>query len=223
MGISSIARKTSGQARTIGSLQIGAGFVTIRLNPPQRSISSLSNPRCRSVSAIMFIRILIVLGLLCPAIYAADAPPSDTSLNQLLEITHAHKVLDATIAQMDTMMKNVFQQVTAGRPASPQLEKIFEKAQAEVVSMCKEDLTWEKMEPMYLRIYRKSLSQSDVDGMIAFYKTPAGQAVINKMPLILQNTMAEVSQMMGPRMQRAERMQQDLIAELQAEKAKTGG
>ena len=79
------------------------------------------------------------------------------------------------------------------------------------------------MEPMYLRIYRKSLSQSDVDGMIAFYKTPAGQAVINKMPLILQNTMAEVSQMMGPMMQRAERMQQDLIAELQAEKAKTGG
>ena len=72
---------------------------------------------------------------------------------------------------------------------------------------------------MYLRIYRKSLSQSDVDGMIAFYKTPAGQA----MPLILQNTMAEVSQMMGPMMQRAERMQQDLIAELQAEEAKTGG
>jgi len=171
----------------------------------------------------MFIRILIALALLCPAIYAADAPPSDASLNQLLEITHAHKVLDATIAQMDTMMKNMFQQVTAGQPASPQLEKIFEKGQAEVVSMCKEELTWEKMEPMYLRIYRKSLSQSDVDGMIAFYKTPAGQAVINKMPLILQNTMAEVSQMMGPMMQRAERMQQDLIAELQAEKAKTGG
>ena len=171
----------------------------------------------------MFIRILIALALLCPAIYAADAPPSDASLNQLLEITHAHKVLDATIAQMDTMMKNMFQQVTAGQPASPQLEKIFEKGQAEVVSMCKEELTWEKMEPIYLRIYSKSLTQSEVDGMIAFYKTSAGQAVINKMPLVLQNTMAEVSQMMGPMIQRTQQMQKDLVAELQAEKAKAGG
>jgi hypothetical protein len=171
----------------------------------------------------MFIRILIVVALLCPTIYAADTPPSDASLKQLLEVAQAHKILDSTLAEMDTMMKNVFQQITAGQPASPEAQKIFDKARADVVSLCKEDLTWEKMEPIYLRIYRKSLSQEEVNGMIAFYKTPAGQAVITKMPLILQNTMAEVGQMMGPVMERAERMQQDLVAEMQAEKAKSGG
>ena len=59
--------------------------------------------------------------------------------------------------------------------------------------------------------------------MIAFYKTPAGQAVITKMPLILQNTMAEVGQMAGPMMERAQRMQKELIAQMQAERAKAGG
>lgn len=172
----------------------------------------------------MFIRTLIVLALLCPALYATDvASPSDASLKQLLEVAQVHKTLDAMTSQMDTMMKNFYQQVTAGQPASPETQKIFDKARAEVVSMCKEELTWEKMEPLYLRVYRKSLSQSEVDGMIAFYKTTAGQAVITKMPLILQNTMAEVGQMMGPMMQRAERMQKDLMAEMQAEKARTGG
>ena len=171
----------------------------------------------------MFIRILIVLALLCPTLYAADVPPSDASLQELLEVAQAHKILDTTLAQMDTMMKNVFQQITAGQPASLETQKIFDKAQADVVSLCKEDLTWEKMEPIYLRIYRKSLSQSEVNGMIAFYKTPAGQAVINKMPLILQNTMAEVGQMMGPVMERAQRMEKELIAQMQAEKAKAGG
>lgn len=73
---------------------------------------------------------------------------------------------------------------------------------------------------MYLRIYRKSLSQSEVDGMVAFYETPAGKAVINKLPVIMQNTMAEVGQMMGPMMQRAEQMQKELMAEAQKEKAK---
>jgi uncharacterized protein len=171
----------------------------------------------------MFNRILIVLALLCPALYAADAPPSDASLKQLLEVAQAHKILDSTMAEMDKMMANLYQQITAGQPASPETQKIFDKARADVVSMCKEELTWAKMEPLYMRIYRKSLSQSEVDGMIAFYKTPAGQAVINKMPLILQNTMAEVGQMMGPMMERAQRMQKELIAEMQAEKAKAGG
>jgi len=171
----------------------------------------------------MFIRTLIVLALFCPTLYAADIPPSDASLQQLLEVAQAHKILDATVEEMNTMMKNVFQQITAGQPPSPETQKIFDKARADVVSLCKEDLSWEKMEPIYLRIYRKSLTQPEVDGMIAFYKTPAGQALINKMPLILQNTMAEVGQMMGPVMERAQRMEKELIAEIQAEKAKTGG
>ena len=168
-------------------------------------------------------RILIAFVLLCPTLYAAETPPSDASLKQLLEVARAHETLDAVTAQMDTMMKTMFQQVTAGQAASPEMQKIFDKAQAEVIAMCKEELTWEKMEPMYLRIYRKSLSQSEVDGMIAFYKTPAGQALITKMPVIMQNTMAEVGQMLGPMTQRAEQMQKDLIAELQAEKNKSGG
>jgi hypothetical protein len=171
----------------------------------------------------MFTRILIALALLYPTLYAADVPPSDASLQQLLEVAQAHKTLDATMAQMETMMKNVFQQITAGQPASPETQKIFDKARADVTSLCKEDLSWAKMEPIYLRIYRKSLSQSEVNGMIAFYKTPAGQAVMDKMPLILQNTMAEVGQMMGPMMERAQRMEKELIAQMQAEKAKAGG
>ena len=171
----------------------------------------------------MSIRILLVLALLCPALYAADTPPSDASLKQLLEVAQVRKALDAVMTQMDTMMNNVFQQVTAGQKVTPEMQKIFDKARADIVAIYKQELTWEKMEPLYLRIYRKSLSQSEVDGMIAFYKTPAGQAVINKMPLILQNTMAEVSQMMGPMMQRLQRMQQEVKAEMkEEEKGKNG-
>ncbi len=78
------------------------------------------------------------------------------------------------------------------------------------------------LEPMYVRVYQKSFTQGEVDGMIAFYKTPAGQAVINKMPVVMQNTMNEVQQMMAPAVQRIQRMQQDVIAEMQAEKGKKG-
>ncbi len=47
----------------------------------------------------MKIQILLVLALLCPALYAADAPPSDSSLKELLEVAQAHKTLDAIMCR----------------------------------------------------------------------------------------------------------------------------
>lgn len=74
-----------------------------------------------------------------------------------------------------------------------------------------------------MRVYRKSFTQGEVDGMIAFYETPAGQAVINKLPAVMQNTVNEMQEMMHPVIQKIQRMQQDVIAELKAESGKKGG
>jgi hypothetical protein len=55
------------------------------------------------------------------------------------------------------------------------------------------------------------------------YKSPAGQMLLTKMPVVLQNTMGEMQQLMQPVMQRIHRMQQDVVAQMQAERAKKGG
>ena len=54
-------------------------------------------------------------------------------------------------------------------------------------------------------------------------KTPTGQALLTKMPVVMQNTMSEVQEMIKPMMQRMERMQQEIVAEIQAEKKKSDG
>lgn len=171
----------------------------------------------------MLLRILIVLALCSQATYAADTPASEASVKLLLEVAHARSLLDTTMAQMDAMMKNVLQAATDGQKVSPEVQRMFDRGRDEVVAMMKKEFTWDKIEPMYLRIYEKSLTQEEVNGMIAFYKTPAGQAVITKMPLIMQNSMAEVWQMMGRLMQRVQQMQKDLMAQVQAEKPKSNG
>ena len=89
--------------------------------------------------------------------------------------------------------------------------------------MMKELLDWKKLEPMYVRIYQKTFTQQELDGMLAFYKTPAGAAVIAKMPAIMQNTMDEMQGMMGPVMEKVQRLQQDVAARMKdAKKSKNG-
>lgn len=175
--------------------------------------------------------IFLILGLCGSMSYAVNPsadlatsnPPSEASIKQLLETAQARKMVDSVMAQMETFMKQAMLQATQGQQIPPKVQKDIDKRQAELMTILKEMFEWNKLEPMYLRIYQKSFSQQEVDGMIAFYQTPAGQAVINKMPVVMQNTMNEMQQMMGPMMQKIQRMQQEVVAEMKAEGHRKGG
>jgi hypothetical protein len=166
---------------------------------------------------------LIQCCFVLPVCVAANAPASEASIKQLLELTQAHRLVDTMMSQMDTVMKNAMQQATNGQPVPPEAQNIFDKCHTEVMTVMRQQFSWEKLVPMYVRIYQKSFTQEELDGMIAFYKTPAGQAVITKIPVVMQNSMTEVQQMLAPMMQRIQKMQTDIVAEIQAEKNKRGG
>jgi hypothetical protein len=179
----------------------------------------------------MLTRILLILTLCAAFAHAADnpsptptaAPPTEASIKQLLEVAQAHKLIDSVMAQMENLMQQSIAQATRGQQIPPKVQKDIDQRRADLVAMMKELLDWKKLEPMYVRIYQKSFSQQEVDGMIAFYKTPAGQAVIGKMPAVMQNTIEEMQQMMGPVMQKMEKLQQDVVAEMKAERKNKGG
>jgi hypothetical protein len=181
----------------------------------------------------MFKRIFLILSLCGQLGYAAGSPspgsvatsdmPSEASIKQLLETAQVHKLLDSVMTQMDTLLQQTIKQATQGRKVPPKVQKDIDKRQAEMMAILKDMLDWKKLEPMYTRVYQKSFTQQEVDGMLAFYQTPAGQAVINKMPLVMQNTMNEMQEMMSPVIQKIQKMQQDVIAELKAEEGKKGG
>jgi hypothetical protein len=181
----------------------------------------------------MLKRILLILTLCGSITFAADNsspsspgtsnPPSEASIKQLLEVAQAHKLIDSVIAQMDNLMQQAIAQATQGQPIPPKVQKDIDQRRADMLALMKELLDWKKLEPMYVRIYQKTFSQPEVDGMIAFYKTPAGQAVMSKMPAAMQNTMDEMQQMMAPVMQKMQQMQQDVVAEMKAERKNKGG
>jgi len=179
----------------------------------------------------MIKRILLTLALCASVSYGAENsspgassnPPSEASIKQLLEVAQAQKLIDSVMTQMTGLMDQTIQQATHGQDIPPKVQKDIDKQQAEVIAFMKELLDWNKLEPMYVRIYQKTFTQPEVDGMIAFYETPAGQAVISKMPAAMQNTLNEVQQMMAPVMQKMQRMQQDVVAEMKAASQKKGG
>jgi hypothetical protein len=175
----------------------------------------------------MIKRIAIVFALSCAiaplGAFAADQPPSEASIKQLLEVTQVRKLLESTMSQMDAVLKQATQQVTQGQKITPEVQKQIDKGRSESTAMMKDILDWNKLEPMYVRIYQKSFNQQEIDSLVAMYKSPTGQMLLTKMPVVLQNTMGEMQQILQPVVQRIQRMQQDVVAQIQAERAKKGG
>lgn len=163
---------------------------------------------------LMFKRFLLVLALSCAAARAADSVPSEESIRELLATTNVQKLLDDMIPQMDAMMQKGIAEALKGQSISPEAQKMIDQSHTNMMAVMREELAWSRLGPLYVRVYRKSLTQEEVTGMIALYKTPAGQAMINKMPMVMQNTMAEMQTMMGPMMQRLQQSQAALVAEI---------
>lgn len=154
---------------------------------------------------------LLALDLLAPL--HALAQTDVARVDRLLEVTHARDAIDKMLPQVAQLQKQMMTQALAGRQLTAEQQVRMERVQQIVYDRTREMLTWEKLQPIYRDIYGKSFNDADMDAMIAFYGSPAGQRVIEKMPVALQNTMLAVQQMLVPVMQDMER---DIDAALDA-------
>jgi len=147
---------------------------------------------------------------------AISTTPSDESLKELLQLCDAAKMIDNMWGQVDAAMKGMITQSTKGQQLTPRQQAAIDSFQSKYSALMREEFSWSKLEPVFIRIYKNSLNQEEIDGMIAFYKTPAGQAVIKKMPVLVQQIMAEMPAMMEPLMQKMQPLVQQLQADMKA-------
>ena len=152
----------------------------------------------------------------CQAAYAQDARPSEASVRQLFEVMHSSKLLDAYMTQIDSTVRASMQQALAGQQLNPKQKQILDDMGGQIGSLVKAELNWPAIEPLMIDVYRNTFSQHEVDGMLAFYRSEAGQAVIAKLPTVMQQTMQAMQVRINELMPKLQQLQQDTVAQLKA-------
>ena len=160
---------------------------------------------------IRFARIVALALLLAAAPLAAAQPPSQAQVDRLLEVMRARQTLDAVLPQVQASQQQMVAQMTAQQELGEEDVARINRAMERTNARLAETLAWERMEPVYRDIYAQTFSAEDVEAMIGFYSSPAGQRTLDKMPQLMQNTMNAVQQMVVPLLQELE---QDIEAEL---------
>ncbi len=149
---------------------------------------------------------IVLLSSITVTAPAMAAPATDASVRQLLDVMHTKSLLDSITAKMNVILAQQIQQSLQGKTPTPAQRQVIDNYKNRMQAIYRKAIAWQSMEPKYIRIYRESLSEEDVTAMLAFYKTPAGQEIVRKMPTIMNNTMLavrETLQTMIPEIQQA--------------------
>ena len=64
----------------------------------------------------------------------------------------------------------------------------YQKLQGQMMSIISSKLDWQKMKPQLVKIYSDAFTKDELTGIVAFYRSPAGQAEMRKMPEVAYKT-----------------------------------
>lgn len=133
--------------------------------------------------------VLLLVGVLAVPFAYANEPPSEASIRELLELTNSKKMLDGIYDQIQANVGRVAEQALAGKEQSTEQRAIMDDMREKMIAMLRKDLSWESLAPTLIDVYRKTFTQDEIQGMVDFYKSPSGRAVITKMPAVMQASM----------------------------------
>jgi hypothetical protein len=153
--------------------------------------------------------------LICTGARAANnAPASDASIRELLELTNAHQMLDGMKGQINALMNNSIHDAVKNQTITPERQAILDRMAAKMSAVATDMMNWDQLMPIYLRTYRASFTQDEIDGVNKFYKSAAGKAYTKKLPVAMQNVMVEMQGLIKPMQEKMAAIQKESLKEL---------
>jgi hypothetical protein len=110
----------------------------------------------------------------------ADEASRTAKAEELLQLTNS----DQSFKQMVDHARDI-QKAQAAKLALPEEAKEqAQQIQDKIMLIITDRLNWDKLKPVFVKLYADTLTDEELDGMVAFYKSPAGKAMLAKMPLL---------------------------------------
>lgn len=153
----------------------------------------------------VFLALMLVVSLNC-----FSAPASKETIDELFKVTQTEKMMDSVYGQMDGMFKQMVQEMNVTEEKKPILDSFFVKYNTLII----QEMSWEKLKGPMTEAYASVYTEDEVKDIIKFYKSPAGQKMVAKMPELMQASMRMVQDLMKNMMPKINQLQKELQEEL---------
>ena len=124
----------------------------------------------------------------CASRVRADEASKSTKATELLQLTQGDQILKA----LEPMMKGMMAQAGKDMPEEQRAKAV--EIQQKMMAMIAN--RWRQATPSLVKVYTDTYSEEELDGILAFYKSPTGKSFLQKMPEVMQRTMPVMMQLM---------------------------
>lgn len=143
-------------------------------------------------------KFVVTCALLLAPLACADETTKAAKVDQLLTVMNIEQQQKQMMDQMSQMViGQIKEQMTKQGNVSPAEMAKMEDRQKRLFALIADRTSWEHMKPVYVKAYSDTFNETEIDGILAFYKSPAGKAMIDKQPALNGKIMESVQAQMA--------------------------
>jgi hypothetical protein len=151
-----------------------------------------------------WIMMLAVVVVVAPVGARADEASKQAKVKELFAVMHMDHNLDRMRAAMQQQVQSTAKNAPGTEQMTPEKKKIQQEYVDNSMKVVDENFGWTVLEPAYVKLYADTYTEAELDGILAFYKSPVGEAMLTKTPQLSAGVMEIVHGHMGdfqPKMQ----------------------
>jgi hypothetical protein len=149
----------------------------------------------------------VFIGSIALLLTASGALAQDAARKAKIEEMFRLMNIDQMMQQMMGQMKAMgMQQLDKNMP--PEEKAKAAESQRKIFDM----FNWEKFKSSFVQIYSEVYTDEELDGILAFYRSPAGQAMVAKQPQLMAKSMALAQKLMADMQPELEKMRKEPAA-----------
>ena len=122
----------------------------------------------------------------------ADEASHRAKVEEMLRLTKTESGLHEQLTNLQTRVGELSKQQFNLPSPTPEQTASIKEYEGKVQQITTEEVSWEQIRPLIVKLYSDSFTDTELDGIIAFYKSPAGEALVAKMPQVSGKTTATV-------------------------------
>lgn len=162
-------------------------------------------------------KVLLLSLLIFSSSLYAEQNTKQQKIDELINVMNLDSMVDSMYGQVEGMMKGMSDQMGV----KPSEQAIFDKYYGDMTTVLKTEMSWAKMQPMMVNVYDKHFSEQEIADMLAFYKTDTGQKILEKMPVVMQESMQMSQSLMKDAMPKIQTLAQQLSDELEQSRSES--
>jgi uncharacterized protein len=169
--------------------------------------------------------VVLAIGPVVQAQTAASAEvdaAKQAKVQELFDAMHMDRMMGQMMSNMNGMVAQMVRTMPGADQMTEEQKALVKDFTEKAVKLSQNALNWKSLEPEYVKIYAAEYTTEEIEAITAFYKTPAGQTMLEKTPELLQASMKIVQKRMVDLQPEMKALQADFVEKIAATKGKQG-